>query len=159
MTHRTPIARFVVALAVVAAGACAQRTPEPAAAAAPEATPAAAQSAARSALPSAAERADRWQILLNDGRYLYEAHLVRASGDSLVVTQPGDTLALALDDIDELRLVQPSARPVGTTRNTFNGLTGMDDAVYKFARLAPAERRQLVAELLRERDAAAARAP
>lgn len=147
--NRTRMRGVVVAVAVAAA--CARPAPS----AAP--TPAPAATAPHAAVVNTA--VDRWQILLNDGRYLYEAELVGAAGDSVMVTQAADTVGLALRDIDELRLVQPSARPATGGRNTYNGLTGMDDAVYKFARIEPAEQRRVVAELLRERDAAAARAP
>lgn len=140
-----PRQRTVALALAVAAAACGRSQPAPGPAAAAGAAPAPA-------------RVDRWQILLNDGRYLYEADLVAAAGDSVTVTQPGDTVALALADIDELRLVQPSARPAADNRNTFNGLTGMDDAVYKFARLERDEQRRVVAELVRQREALAARA-
>jgi hypothetical protein len=150
----SPRVRTICAAVVAAAAtACARPAPIGNPAPATEAVPTPPAATLNTAV-------DRWQILLNDGRYLYEAELVRAAGDSVMVTHAADTVALALADIDELRLVQPSARPATGGRNTYNGLTGMDDAVYKFARIEPAEQRRVVAELLRERDAAAAaRAP
>ncbi len=153
MSHRPVTNRALLALAS-AATACSTHAPRAESAAAlPSASTAA-------SLRTTAARADRWQILLNDGRYLYDLHLVAAHGDTLVATQPQrDTLDVPLADIDELRLVQASARPVGTARNTFNGLVGADDAVYKFARLAPAERRHVVQVALRTRPRTATNAP
>lgn len=130
------------ALALAAAGGCSARTSSPAVAA----------TAASPAAPTA--RADRWQILLNSGGYLYEVRLLGARGDTLLAAQPGDTLALALADIDELRLVQASAKVAGNARNTSNPLTGVDDAVLKLSRYGPDERRAMLAQLLRERAAA-----
>ncbi|MFL5576434.1 MAG: hypothetical protein ACJ79S_10750 [Gemmatimonadaceae bacterium] len=100
--------------------------------------------------------ADRWQVLLNSGSYLYDVHLVRASGDTLVVTRndtvPAGALALPLADVDELRLIQASVKTVGHgARGTFAGLAGADDAVYKLSRFDPDERRRIVARIFSER--------
>jgi chemotaxis protein histidine kinase CheA len=89
---------------------------------------------------------------------MYEVHLVRAAGDTLVVTSAADTAAVPLADIDELRLVQASS--IGTTdggRRTRGGLVGADDAVIKLARFEQAERRRIVADLMAERAGTAAR--
>ena len=145
MTSTQLLARATLALAATAGG-CAARTSA--------STPAAPAAAAAAAPDAATARADRWQILLNSGSYLYEVRLLGAHGDTLVAAQPGDTLALPLDDIDELRLVQASAKVAGNARNSSNPLTGVDDAVLKLSRYAPDERRALLAQLLRERAAA-----
>ena len=141
MTSTQLLARATLGLSA-ALGGCGARPPA--------ATPAAPTPA--SDAPTA--RADRWQILLNSGSYLYEVRLLGARGDTLVAAQPGDTLALPLADIDELRLVQPSARVAGNARNSSSPLTGVDDAVLKLSRYAPAERRALLEQLIRERAAA-----
>lgn len=109
-------------------------------------------------------RADRWQVHLNSGKYLYDVRLVRASGDTLVVTRndtvPAGPLALPLADIDELRLIQASVKAVGGgPGGTFAGLAGTDDALYKLSNFDPAERRRIVAGLLDERAGRSSHAP
>ena len=44
----------------------------------------------------------------------------------------------------------------GGARNTFGGLVGADDIAYKLARFEPAERREIVAQVLHDRGEPAA---
>lgn len=154
MIFPSSTARAAAALALASTLACAARQPDTASA--PAAPPGGAPGSATSTASAAvtAPRGDRWQILLNDGSYLYEIRLLAARGDTLVVAQPDDTLGVPLAAIDELRLVQASSKVAGNARNTYNSLTGVDDAVLKLGRYEPAERRGLIDALLRERAAA-----
>jgi hypothetical protein len=100
--------------------------------------------------------ADRWQLLLDSGAYLYDVRLVRVRGDTLVVmradTVPAVPVTLSLADVDELRLIQASTKSVGGgARGTFGGLAGADDAVYKLSRYPADERRRIVARIFAER--------
>ena len=117
---------------------------------------AAAQSAARPV-----PRADRWQIRLTTGGYVYDVRPVRASDDSLTVARldTAGSATLALDDVEEMRLVQPSTLRFQTgAPSPFGELVGADDVVFTLAGLPPAERRQIVGDVLRaSRDAGAAR--
>src|SRR2546422_2335220 len=62
------------------------------------------------AAPVAAQQDDRWQMTLNDGRILWELHLVRFRGDTLVVQQGDSVLRFPIHQVDELRLVRKAER-------------------------------------------------
>ena len=101
---------------------------------------------------------DRWQIMRADGSYLWDLHLVRLSGDTLVVRQADTLVKLPLAVVDEMRLVQQfEQKGPGGQRSVVAGLAGADDAVLKLTLYTVAERRRLIEELLRAR--AAAREP
>ena len=104
-----------------------------------------------------APRRDRWQIARADGSYLWELHLVRLAGDTLIVEQSDSLVKVPLGAIDELRMVQSFEQkgPAGQ-RSAVAGLAGADDAVVKLTLLSLDERRRLLEELLRAADARAA---
>jgi hypothetical protein len=116
------------------------------------AAPAAAQSTSSTAAPPEGwSRHDRWQIALHDGSYLWELRLVGVRGDTLVARQADTLVAIPLDRVDELRLIQASVRHTGTgeaNRATSNALAGADDEVYALVRYAPGERRKVVEQAL-----------
>lgn len=96
---------------------------------------------------------DRWQIARSDGSYLWDLHLVRLSGDTLVVEQADSLVALPLGTIDELRMVQSFEQrgPAGQ-RSAVAGLAGADDTVVKLTLYTVEERRKLLEEILRARE-------
>lgn len=114
------------------------------------AAPAAAQSASSTAPPPEGwSRHDRWQISLHDGSYLWELRLVGLRGDTLLARQADSVVAVPLDRVDELRLIQASVRRTGeANRATANALAGADDEVYALVRYAPGERRKVVEQAL-----------
>jgi len=99
--------------------------------------------------PEGWSRADRWQLALHDGSYLWELALVGLSGDTLVVRQADTLVRVPLERVDELRLVRPSIKQGRNgARATFGGLSGVDDEVYTLARYAADERRRVVEQAL-----------
>jgi hypothetical protein len=99
-------------------------------------------------------RGGRWQLRLTNGGYLFDVRPVSAAGDSLVVarldTAPAVTRALALAEVEELRLVQPSTlRFQAGAESPFGELVGADDVVFSLAGVAADERRRIVDEVLR----------
>jgi hypothetical protein len=87
-------------------------------------------------LPGAAataqeKSADRWQITLASGDYIWDIKLVKLDGDKLVYIQSDTTGSVGVDKIDELRLIQKTevhlAEPDGAAQRA---LTGADDEVY-----------------------------
>ena len=120
-----------------------------------------AAAAAQAAAPTL-PRADRWQLKLATGSYLFDVRPVRATPDSLTVARL-DTAAsatLALDQIEELRLVQPSTLRFQTgAPSPFGELVGADDVVFTLIGVDAAERRRIVDEVLRASRAAAAPPP
>lgn len=110
---------------------------------------AAAQDAARP-IP----RGGRWQLRLASGAYLFDVRPVRATADSLVVARldsaPAAPRTVALADIEELRLVQPSLlRFQSGAESPFGELGGSDDVVFSLAGVDGAERRRILDEVLR----------
>ena len=103
-------------------------------------------------------RGDRWQLHLTSGAYLFDVRPLRAAGDSLVVTRldstPAPSVTLALAEIEELRLVQPTELSFvglggGGPQNPYGELMGAGDVVFPLAGVDAAERRRIVAEVLR----------
>ena len=104
-------------------------------------------------------RADRWQLKLASGSYLFDVRPTRATPDSLTVARldTAGSATLGLDQIEELRLVQPSMLRFQTgAPSPFGELVGADDVVFTLAGVDGAERRRIVDEVLRASRTAAA---
>ena len=98
-------------------------------------------------------RKDRWQLARTDGSYLWDLHLVRLAGDTLVVERADSVIGVPLAGIDELRLVQSfQQRGPGGQRSAVAGLAGADDTVIKLTLYTVDERRRVLAEILRLRN-------
>jgi hypothetical protein len=103
------------------------------------------------AAPVTAQRDDRWQITLNDGRILWELHLVRFRGDTLVVQQGDSTFRFPINQVDELRLVRKAERRQTNEPNRYGGvLGGADDEVFRLTLYSLAERRQILAQIFKD---------
>jgi len=98
-----------------------------------------------------AQQDDRWQITLNDGRILWDLHLVRFRGDTLVVQQGDSTFRFPISQVDELRLVRKAERRQTAEPNRYGGvLGGADDEVFRLTLYDLAERRQIVAQIFQD---------
>jgi len=96
--------------------------------------------AALAATPLAAQQDDRWQITLDQDRYVWDVRLVRLDGDSLVVRQADSSLSVPVERITEIRLIRKSEMQLGDGAAAMSALTGSDDEVYDFTPLEFAER-------------------
>jgi len=101
--------------------------------------------------PLAAQRDDRWQMTLNDGRILWDLHLVRFRGDTLAVQQGDSTFRFPITQVDELRLVQKAERRQTNEPNRYGGvLGGGDDVAFRLTLYNLVERRQILAQILKD---------
>lgn len=96
--------------------------------------------AALGATPLAAQEDNRWQITLDQDRYVWDVRLVRLDGDSLVVRQADSSLSVPVDRITEIRLIRKSEMRLGDGAAAMSALTGRDDEVYDLTPLEFAER-------------------
>jgi len=103
------------------------------------------------AAPVRAQEDDRWQVTLNDGKILWELHLVRLRNDTLVLRRADATYRFPIMHVDELRLVRKSERRQTAEPNRYGGvLGGADDEVYRLTLYSLAERRQIVAQVFED---------
>jgi hypothetical protein len=104
-----------------------------------------------SAAPVTAQQDDRWQITLNNGRILWELHLVRYRGDTLAVQQGDSTFRFPINQVDELRLVRKAERRQTAEPNRYGGvLGGADDEVFRLTLYDLTERRQILAQIFKD---------
>ncbi|HET6578137.1 MAG TPA: hypothetical protein VFG66_07430 [Gemmatimonadales bacterium] len=95
---------------------------------------------------------DRWQITLDDARYVWDIRLVGLDGDALVVRQSDSLVHVPVAHIDEIRLIQKSrveATGGAATAGAMNALMGGDDEIYDLSPLQPADRRRSIEKILR----------
>jgi hypothetical protein len=109
--------------------------------------PAALWLAALGATPLAAQQDDRWQITLDQDRYVWDVRLVRLDGDSLVLRQADSSLSVPVERITEIRLIRKSEMQLGDGAAAMSALTGRDDEVYDFTPLGFAERVRAIQKL------------
>ena len=86
---------------------------------------------------------DRWQISLDDDRYVWDIRLLKLDGDSLFVRQSDSTVGVPVSHIKELRLIRKSEVGLGDggqMAGAMNALVGGDDEVYDLTPLEFAER-------------------
>jgi hypothetical protein len=104
--------------------------------------------AALGATPLAAQQDDRWQVTLDQDRYVWDIRLVRLDGDSLVVMQADSSLSLPVGRITEIRLIRKSEMQLGDGAAAMSALTGRDDEVYDLTPLDLAERVRAIQKIL-----------
>jgi hypothetical protein len=94
---------------------------------------------------------ERWQVALDDGRYVWDIRLVRLAGDSLVVRQSDSLVSVPVAHIDEIRLIRKTEMEVGgegATAGAMNALVGGDDEIYDLKPQALADRIRTVQKVL-----------
>jgi len=102
------------------------------------------------AAPARAQQDDRWQVTLNNGTIIWELHLVRLAGDTLVLRHGDSTYSFPISQVDELRLVQKSVRHQTPEPNRYGGvLGGADDEVYRLTLYNLGERRAILAQVFK----------
>jgi hypothetical protein len=100
---------------------------------------------------TAAAQDDRWQVALDDDRYVWDIRLVRLDGDSLVVRQSDSLVRVSVAHINEIRLIRKSEMQMaggGTTAGAMSALVGGDDEVHDLAPLDFADRLRAVQKIL-----------
>jgi hypothetical protein len=98
-----------------------------------------------------AQQDDRWQITLDDGKIIWELHLVRFRGDTLVVQHADSTLRFPISRVDELRLVRKAERRQTAEANRYGGvLGGTDDEFYRLTLYSLPERREIVEQIFKD---------
>jgi hypothetical protein len=95
---------------------------------------------------------ERWQVALDDGRYVWDVRLVKLGGDSLVVRQSDSLVAVPVAHINEVRLIRKSeVQMTGggeMAAGAMSALMGRDDEVYDLSPLEFAERMRTIQKIL-----------
>lgn len=94
--------------------------------------------------------ADRWQISLESGDYVWDIRLVRLVGDSLVFRQADTLGGVSVQRIRELRLIRKTEMRLGEAGGggAMAALTGSDDEVYDLTTLDYAARIRALQQVL-----------
>ena len=96
---------------------------------------------------------DRWQVTLDDERYVWDIRLVRLDGDSLIVRQSDSLVSVPVAHINEIRLIRKSEVHVGAGgaaggAGAMSALVGGDDEVYDLTPLEFADRLRTIQKIL-----------
>lgn len=94
---------------------------------------------------------DRWQVTLDGQEYVWDIHLVRLEGDSLVVRQADTLRPLPVDRITEIRLLRKSEMSLAegaATVGAMRALMGTDDEIYDLSPLDFADRIRAIQKIL-----------
>ena len=96
---------------------------------------------------------DRWQVTLDDERYVWDIRLVRLDGDSLIVRQSDSLVSVPVAHINEIRLIRKSEVHVGAGgagggAGAMSALVGGDDEVYDLTPLEFADRVRTIQKIL-----------
>jgi hypothetical protein len=96
---------------------------------------------------------DRWQVTLDDERYVWDIRLVRLDADSLVVRQSDSLVSVPVAHINEIRLIRKSEVHVGAGGpggggGAMSALVGGDDEVYDLTPLEFADRLRTIQKIL-----------
>jgi hypothetical protein len=102
---------------------------------------------------SARAQDDRWQVALDDERYVWDIRLVRLDGDSLVVRQSDSLVSVPVAHINEIRLIRKSEVHVGAggpggAAGAMSALVGGDDEVYDLTPLEFGDRLRTIQKIL-----------
>jgi hypothetical protein len=96
-----------------------------------------------------AAQADRWQVGLDDDKYVWDVQLVRLDGDSLVVRQSDSLVGVPVAHINEIRLIRKTEVDLGTgAAGAMNALTGGDDEIYNLGPMEFADRVKTIQKIL-----------
>ena len=96
---------------------------------------------------------DRWQVTLDDERYVWDIRLLRLDGDSLVVRQSDSLVSVPVAHINESRLIRKAECHVGAGgagggAGAMSALVGGDDEVYDLTPLEFADRLRTIQKIL-----------
>jgi hypothetical protein len=96
---------------------------------------------------------DRWQVTLDDERYVWDIRLVRLDGDSLVVRQSDSLVNVPVAHINEIRLIRKSEVQIGAggpggSAGAMSALVGADDEVYDLTPLEFGDRLRTIQKIL-----------
>jgi hypothetical protein len=95
---------------------------------------------------------DRWQVTLDDERYVWDIRLVRLDADSLVVRQSDSLVSVPVAHINEIRLIRKSEVHVGAGGpggpGAMSALVGGDDEVYDLTPLEFGDRLRTIQKIL-----------
>ena len=95
---------------------------------------------------------DRWQVTLDDERYVWDIRLVRLDGDSLVVRQSDSLVSVPVAHINEIRLIRKSEVQGGAGgpggAGAMSALVGGDDEVYDLTPLEFGDRLRTIQKIL-----------
>lgn len=96
---------------------------------------------------------DRWQVGLDDERYVWDIRLVRLDGDSLVVRQSDSLVNVPVAHINEIRLIRKSEVQIGAggpggAAGAMSALVGADDEVYDLTPLEFGDRLRTIQKIL-----------
>lgn len=98
---------------------------------------------------TAAPAPDRWQLTLNDQRYLWNVRLVRLSHDTLTVRSADSLIATPIQDISSIQLLAETILRVGDGHRSGIGALGDNNSpVIDLAPLALRARRERIRALL-----------
>jgi len=101
---------------------------------------------------------ERWQVSLDDGRYVWDIRLVKLDADSLVVRQSDSLMAVPVAHINEVRLIRKSEVQMAgggeMAGGAMSALMGRDDEVYDLSPLEFAERMRTIQRILLNHPAA-----
>jgi hypothetical protein len=108
---------------------------------------------ARDAPPAAAQTDappdHRWQLTLDDERYVWDVRLVKLAGDTLIVRQSDSLVRAPIARINEMRILQRTTLRVGDGHESaISTLAGGNDEVYDLARFDFGERRRAIQRIL-----------
>jgi hypothetical protein len=91
---------------------------------------------------------ERWQVALDDGRYVWDIRLVRLEGNSLVVSQSDSLVRVPVAHITEVRLIQKTETALGDgAAGAMGALVGADDEIYDLSAQDLAERRRSIQKI------------
>jgi hypothetical protein len=96
---------------------------------------------------------DRWQVALDDERYVWDIRLVRLDGDSLVVRQSDSLVNVPVAHINEIRLIRKSEVQIGAggpggAAGAMSALVGADDEIYDLTPLEFGDRLRTIQKIL-----------
>jgi hypothetical protein len=87
---------------------------------------------------AAAAQDERWQVTLDDERYVWDIRLVELDGNALVIRQADSLVRLPVAHVNEIRLIRKTDVHVGggaEGSETMSALVGGNDEVYDVSTL------------------------
>jgi hypothetical protein len=91
----------------------------------------------------------RWQLTLDDQRYLWDVRLVRLAGDTLITQERDSLVGTPVARIAEMRLLPETILRVGDGHESaISALAGSNPDVYDLTQLDQAGRRSTIQKIL-----------